>query len=134
MTLEQTIQCMLDFSGDMFRTRKHCLDHLFCTIGNGYEWINGELVSDDYKEQLERWSLGDIEKAVEISENIEIWENIERPMYIKKAELSGNKYSFWYPLSKDYSYLYNYPEDIKPDWLEGIKETLELLKKDGIEI
>lgn len=53
MKFEQTLQCMLDFSGDLYPTRKHCLNHLFCTIGNGYEWKNGELVSDDYEGSID---------------------------------------------------------------------------------
>ena len=35
MTAENTLQWMMDFYPDLFPTRKHCLDHLFCVIGNG---------------------------------------------------------------------------------------------------
>ena len=47
MTAESTLQWMMDFYSDLFPTRQRCLDHLFCTIGNGYEWVNGELVCED---------------------------------------------------------------------------------------
>lgn len=40
----------------------------------------------------------------------------------------------WYPLCKEYSYLYNYPKDIKPDWLDLIEECKAMLIADGIEI
>ena len=48
--------------------------------------------------------------------------------------LYDNAITGWYPLSKSYSYLYNYPEDIKPDWLAVIEECTQLLINDGIEI
>lgn len=58
MTLEQTIQSMYDGYPTLFKERADCLNHLFCTIGNGYEWVNGELVDgkdtdDDYIKHLE---------------------------------------------------------------------------------
>lgn len=34
---------------------------------------------------------------------------------------------FLYPLCNKYSYLLNYPKNIKPDWLLGIKETFEFI-------
>ena len=48
MTAENTLQWMMDFYSDLFPTRQRGLDHLFCTIGNGYEWVNGELVCEDF--------------------------------------------------------------------------------------
>ena len=49
MRAEDTLQYMADFYSDIFPTRKHCLDFLFCVVGNGYEWVNGELISEDDK-------------------------------------------------------------------------------------
>ena len=49
MRAEDTLQFMADFYPSIFPTRKHCLNHLFCTIGNGYRWVKGELVEDDDK-------------------------------------------------------------------------------------
>lgn len=59
MTLEQTIQAMYDEYPTLFKERADCLNHLFCTIGNGYYWENGELVdgwdvSKKYIKHLER--------------------------------------------------------------------------------
>ena len=44
MTVELTIQHMFDTYPGLFKERADCLDHLFCAIGNGYCWENGELV------------------------------------------------------------------------------------------
>ena len=44
MTVETTLQNMFDEYPNLFSTRADCLDHLFCTIGDGYEWVHGQLV------------------------------------------------------------------------------------------
>lgn len=44
MRAEETLQFMMDFYPELYPTRKHCLNHLFCSIGNGYGWRKGELV------------------------------------------------------------------------------------------
>jgi hypothetical protein len=133
MRAEDTLQFMMDFNGNLFWSRQQCLDHLFCTIGNGYEWENGELVEKDYdtKQMLSRWQLIEPVKhaeprqlAVELNE---IREEIQRRRGFKEIPK-------WYPLSKEYSYLYNYPDNIKSDWLALIKECKQMLIADGIEI
>lgn len=133
MTLENTIQAMLDFGGDSYLTRKDCYNHLFCTIGTGYEWVNGELVSDDFDKQLSRYESVDVVKAVERPNALQLWEAREKT-YSEMSEQMHNKHEFWYPLSKRYSHLFNYPDDIKPDWLEAINECRQMLKDDGIDI
>ena len=47
MTVETTLQKMFDRYPLMYSTREECFDHLFCTIGNGYEWKWGQLVDRD---------------------------------------------------------------------------------------
>ena len=44
MNVELTIQLMFDEYPTLFKERADCLNHLFCTIGNGYVWQNGELI------------------------------------------------------------------------------------------
>ena len=70
MRAEDTLQFMFDFYPNLFPTRKHCLDHLFCTVGNGYKWKNGELVEDD--EYTKRYKLKKPMKKA-ISKNEEMW-------------------------------------------------------------
>lgn len=145
MKLEQQIQTMYEEYPELFQTRKQCLDHLFCVVGNSYEWVNGELVHydcvnrtfdnefmfelDENSKSKEPISFDEwFEKRVEaLNELLEIFpddDNIKRNI---------ERYQ-WYPLSKKYSYLYNYPKDIKEDWLNGIEETKRLLKEDGVEV
>ena len=48
MNVELTIQEMYNEYPTLFVDRVDALNHLFCTIGNGYDWKNGELVSSGY--------------------------------------------------------------------------------------
>ena len=38
----------------------------------------------------------------------------------------------WYPVSQRYSYVLNFPEDIKPDWRQAIEECKAMLIRDGV--
>lgn len=51
MNVECTMQAMFNDYPDLFQSRTDCLNHLFCVIGNGYEWRNGELVCGNEKEK-----------------------------------------------------------------------------------
>ena len=145
MTLEQQIQTMYEKYPDLFQTRKQCLDHLFCVVGNGYEWHNGELVHYDcVNETWDNEFIYELDENGKSKEPMKFDEWFEATTKILKEMLeifpnddniknSIEKYQ-WYPLSKKYSYLYNYPKDIKKDWLKGIEETKQLLKEDGVEI
>ena len=145
MTLEQEIQTMYEKYPNLFQTRKQCLDNLFCVVGNGYEWHNGELVHYDcLNETWDNEFIYELDENGKSKEPIEFDEWFEATTKILKEMLeifpnddniknSIEKYQ-WYPLSKTYSYLYNYPKDIKEDWLKGIEETKQLLKEDEVEI
>ena len=137
MRAKDTLQYMTDFYPTLFPTRKHCLNHLFCVVGNGYEWVNGELVNND-NEYAKRYKLvKPIEKAKFRNESY--WNGMNK-FYTTLYNLGDKQkipleYNFtWYPLSKKYFYLYNYPEDIKDDWRTLLKECKQLLIADGIDI
>ena len=132
MRAEDTLQFMMDFQGNLFYNRQKCLDQLFCTIGNGYSWVDGELVEDslDTKTLLSRWKL-----TVPIEHAEPTWGVSElgkmKEDTFKRRGIENPK---WYPLSKKYSYLYNYPDNIKPDWKALIEECKQMLIDDGIDI
>lgn len=136
MRAEEQLQYMADFYPELFPTRKHALNFLFCVLGNGYEWINGELVDDDSK-YVKRYKL---RKPIERAEftNEQSWLDMNK-FYKELYEGEENKipwkYDFkWYDLTKDFANLYNYPDDIKPDWRELLEECKSLLIADGIEV
>lgn len=136
MRAEDTLQYMADFYPDLFPTRKHCLDHLFCVIGNGFEWVNGELVDDDNKYE-KRYKLRKPIKKAEFWRE-ETWNQMNK-FYgdlhnLDEKQKIPMQYNFeWYPLSKKYSALFTYPEDIKDDWKELLEECKTLLIADGID-
>lgn len=132
MRAEDTLQFMMDFQGDLFYDRQKCLDQLFCTIGNGYSWVDGELVEDSYdtKVLLSRWKLDTPIEHAEPTESVIEVGRIKEDM-LKRRNLDDPK---WYPLSKEYSYLYNYPDNIKPDWKALIEECKQILIDDGIDV
>ena len=132
MRAEDTLQFMMDFQSDLFYSRQKCLDHLFCTIGNGYDWVDGELVenSRDTKVLLSRWKLvKPIEHADPTKNVVEIGRLQEDGWKRRGIEVPKR-----YALSKNYSYLYNHPDDIKPDWKALIEECKQMLIDDGIEV
>lgn len=60
MNVELTIQEMFDSDPELFKERADCLDHLFCTIGNGYEWVNGELIADGGHDVLTKEDIANL--------------------------------------------------------------------------
>lgn len=51
MTYKNTIRNALMTYGSIFPSEWHVCDHMLCTIGNGWHWQNGQIVSDDYKKK-----------------------------------------------------------------------------------
>lgn len=137
MRAEDTLQYMADFYPEIFPTRKHCLDHLFCVIGNGFKWVNGELVDNDDKYQKRYKLRKPIKKAEFLREENwyqmnEFYNGLHNLDEKQKIQM---QYNFeWYPLSKRYSALYTYPENIKDDWKELLEECRVALLADGIDL
>jgi len=134
MRAENVLQIMMDFDTRMFWSRKCCLNYLFCVIGNGLKWVNGEL---NYScDRADRYILKEDVVRAEPSVSAKLIHEVETEYKTRIRALVGKEYKefTWYPISERYSYVCNYPKDIKPDWLELILETRNLLIKDGIDI
>lgn len=139
MRAETELQYMMDFYPDMFPTRKHCLNYLFCTIGNGYKWLKGELVDKDdtyskryaLVEDIEHAEPRDYEQYEKLLELEEMKKKILGDAYVVTAD--NAKFNFvWDKPSKNYSHLYNYPKNIKKDWKALLDECRQMLVEDGI--
>ena len=137
---------MYDGYPRLFPTRQNALNHLFCVIGNGYEWVNGELVYEDdvpydeedsdiiskspmTDEEFESYKKNWIEETVELKCSIN--PNVTREEALKVTLENCHK---WYPISKEFSHICNLPDDITPEWKTLAEECKEMLRKDGIEI
>lgn len=144
-------------------------DHLFLTNGNGYDWVNGELIepsnekpnvisieeaidklfNDEFRIDLTTdrmfFYIGELnkdEKVVKESLQYDLKRYAQDVKTIVNAEKAVNQSLFeiepiisldglepeciLYPLSQ-YSKIMNIPDDIKPDWLDGIKEMMNYL-------
>ena len=168
MNLELTIQNMFNNYPTLFKERSDCLDHLFCAIGNGYHWHNGELCSNDDDYPIDESYLesclvdGKAYQHNKLSLRAEAIHYInerkkESPIHAPElqaifdeadekyiARLPDNvyhrrerKYRWYFYLGgycTKYAALFNYPEDIKPDWLAGIEECKSLLREDGYDV
>ena len=143
MTVETTVQQMFDRYPVMFSTREQCFNHLFCTIGNGYEWKWGQLVyrdrgDPDYDEDAEKrlneedYVRGRPPKACQSKKNIE--EKRKRDSLFARAGILKNASGrSWYPLSRRYSRLFTVPDDAREDWKAAVEECKRMLEKDGID-
>jgi hypothetical protein len=183
MNVELTIQDMFDNYPTLFKERADCLDHLFCAIGNGYEWVNGELIDgscDITQEYVDRLSSrlvdGKAHQYCRLSLRAEAqryekeriaegwydeWKSRHPDVDIEKLKLvhqqiidklpddvyykESNRKKRWYfyinvpgregiDFHQKYAYLFNYPDDIKPDWKDAIEECRALLIEDGFEL
>lgn len=132
MTFEKTLQSMFDHYPGLFQERSDCLDHLFCVIGNGFEWVNGELVD------------GDIKPPKHKLVNRKATQHLPNP-YKNIPYLNLPRHKKWYfvyktpsgepdqiVLYKNYAHLWDYPDDITPSWKGGLKECVQLLLEDHI--
>ena len=136
MRAEDTLQFMADFYPSVFPTRKHCLNHLFCAIGNGYRWVKGELVEDDDK-KYNRYRLVKPVRKAEFEDERDWWVRyrFELEMHEETGKRINPDYFFeWSQPSREYSYIYHYPKNIRPDWKALLEECRQMLKEDGVEI
>ena len=146
MKPERTLQRMYDECPRLFPTRQKALNHLFCVIGNGYEWVNGELVYEDDEPYCEN-EPDIISKSPMTDEEFEVYHQkwIEETVELKCSinpkvtreealRVTLENCHKWYPLSKEFSHIYNLPDNIIPEWKALAEECKEMLRKDGIEI
>ena len=132
MTVETTLQRMFDFYPDLYSNRQECFNQLFCTVGNGYMWRDGQIVTcegEDISDSELDYSKQFHVRAHQSKKNIE-----KRRAYLDMLVKRGiaKPGHHWYPLSKKYSLLFSVPDDVKPDWKAAVEECKQMLREDGI--
>ena len=159
MTLEKTIQSMFDHFPFLFQDRADCLNHLFCVLGNEYEWVDGELIKDENREPIHDLVDGKAHQhqvltarsAAVLRARIHAAQTRTTVDETKFANLPDTppprqpRRERWYfvhrqnkngpetiDLYKAYVPLWNVPTDVKPDWLTGVQECLDMLIEDGV--
>lgn len=148
MNVEETIRvALINFPG-IFPNALSVYNHLFCTIGNGYDWRDGELVSTGrydtdvraailreiesfyiFLTSLQPPSLNVYRKSIEIRKN----ETIKNINLIFDTSSSLTDFTpasdFQFSEITGYSKILNLPSDITPDWLDAAKWMYRLLSQ-----
>jgi hypothetical protein len=145
MTVETTLQDMFDNYPKLFATRQECFNHLFMTVGCGYDWMFGQLViSGQYNKEIhdEDYLNPKAVKAEQSIKNIKMKNKIDKELYefnrMEALEEDGidigpydpNK-RHWSEISTS-SNILNIPDDIKPDWKAAVEECMAMLKADNV--
>lgn len=112
MNAEQTVEYSLTVWGSIHHCRAQVLDYLFLTIGTGFEWEDGELVSG-------------IEDSRTPEEKAETEAILKESSDKAREYYTTHPYRSWYDWCR-YSHIGNIPDDIKPDWAALAIEFLEL--------
>jgi hypothetical protein len=150
MKLENTIRSMILKNPTLVGNRAEALDALFCVIGTGLKWKNGEIVNktkdgyigktnikmaDAINAQIEgyektRSCLSGATKihTDEILESLikRDVEKIKRTWKNIRTLCHNTTISHFYPIC-EFSYLVDSPSDVKDDWLLGMQETANLV-------
>jgi len=141
MTLEDTIAKSIKKYPSLFKdvnwkkSRIKVIDHLFLTIGNGFEWYDGYLAEKSKKHKYgeikfkwrptQKWfdtKLFDKygwDKAI-----IDIIKKNPQMADLLEIESASLYLATPYPVC-EYSRAMNVPDNVRPDWLAGAIETLE---------
>lgn len=145
-TVHETVRSVIYNFPERFANRTQVLHHLFVHIGNGYEWVNGELVLKDpllrdyTDEEIVLQMPPDILEmfkavAAESDEKAAMVESVlaearaggEKRLAIRHdadrlADTPGPLDGPVYQPCEEYAYLLNAPKDIAPDWAAAREE------------
>ena len=146
---------LLTYPG-IFPNALKVFEHLFIVIGNGYEWKDGELVEvcgaefctnvEDAVVNNIKFHLMESNNGILVNKKMDVSTFNNRVKRVLKDciipifhvdermedftvpdynERTDSNFSF-YPISK-YSYIYDIPDDVQPDWLAAIMKMIEIL-------
>lgn len=102
MTYSDTVKNCIAGYPKLFETEGDVLHHLFFVNGNGYEWVNGELID-----------LFDTETAIQET--------------IVNTSLKPKTSRELYPICQ-YAKIMCLPEDIKSDWLVAAQKAIKMTR------
>lgn len=132
----------------LFDSRVSVLCNLFTTCGNGYEWVNGELISDDEKTEMpttiktrditehQQWLKDrpyindESRKAYDLTDSYRLWKREFTQANIDvMAKHDGSLFcdeheiylgSYFREPSLKYSRGFALPDEIDPDWIDAL--------------
>lgn len=116
MNVKDTVRDCLYNYPRIFKNKWDIYHHLFAVNGNGYEWVNGQLVDDYYEDEDDE----DKEYIPQESTVPDDWDSNGRENDFTPAK------DKIYPLCQ-YAKMLDIPDDIQPDWKEAVKEFYDSL-------
>lgn len=138
MKPERTIEHMREQFPMLFHNRSECLNHLFCVVGCGYCWNNGELVEDkdfgDNRKETDA-DTDDIPR-VEFSTKNEHIEKMKKTLNYPDDVFPQEGFRVWNIHDGCWNYINicKVPPDASKEWREVCNEVVALLLEDGIDV
>lgn len=137
LTLRETIKHSVHYYPTLSPSRAFVLNHLFCTNGNGFAWINGRLVEHRprYDDPLLRdaWDTEGLPEGTAKTFARLNAKRRERVLtvhavedQIVDGEVSLRELPDFSQLCR-FSALCCVPDDVQPDWLAGALEVAQLI-------
>jgi hypothetical protein len=114
------------------RSRLSILDSFFLTLGGGLDWKDGALVSVSLRgeDAIKRYKAGERPDWTPSKKEAE-WANLHREW----AEMDGKEYvephPSFYPISEGYANCFSVPDNVRADWLGGVREILHAVIENG---
>lgn len=143
ISVKATVRRMLIQYPSLFQDKSDCFNHLFLTLGGGYDWHKGALVDRDPKRTDEPYWAD--ESGVPSNDwertGSELLNEAVRKMRAYNARKENHQVRFVldnfddlfdqhlemfrrpYPFDKEYCNLLRMPENVKPDWRQACLET-----------
>ena len=152
MTLEKAIRTLIWKHPDHIPNRAHALDLMFCVLGTGMEWRDGEIVDaieDNYLNKKKSKPYHSVRSELrKMRKRLgRTWLNSWSHEYVREEVRAHNAkvrevhkhideacrdttLACFCPLSGPggCSHLEQVPDDVRPDWLGGVIETLVLIE------
>lgn len=133
MKIEELIEHNIKSFPTLFQRREQVLNHLYCTNGNGYKWcdgglepvsIGGKLIVESKKYETELDAAKRCAKEIYTpnGDPVKYWLRLNKEMRneLKKPPL------YYYPLC-EFSKLCTIPDNVRPDYLDGAMEVINLI-------
>ena len=122
MDVRNTILCMIKASPDL--TKWKAYEHLFSTIGNGYRWYKGEIVSDIYfKAKLSK------KQRDALIATDHFYGKISKFLEKRANDFRERKDTWIIKSINGFELINNVPKKITADWRKAVDEWNEELKR-----
>jgi hypothetical protein len=150
LRLQKTIERSMSRYPSLYASRTGVLDHMYCVIGGGHEWIDGEIRYDrerrrrkgDPREAFRPFRDVKAELAWKklVGERVSSWDlewtresvkhhNEQAKLILDNIKVLSRTHdprTHYYPLSQ-YSHIMNVPDNVRTDYLKGALEVVGLI-------